>query len=481
MHLVAVIFLSLLNAAEQSRQRIGLQGRATSQQDGALDRFLLPEGKYEGGKCMDGSQAGYYYGPPSSGNSTLWVIFLKGGGGCDTKTGCEKWGNEPGLHGGKRGGSAGWDSQIFGEEIGTLQLSSDAEKNPDFHDAHHVYVPYCTGDSHLGQISNPTEADNFGYFFDGHLNVKAIAEDLRAEIPAAASMQRVLFQGTSAGGRGVFGNCDFLQDQLGASVSVWCNPQKAWFMPGNIQDGADPDRPPTSFESWSVGSLDSVGFSKQRPTDGYKHPDCVAALGAETDLCDTVHVLYQYVKAPIYAVQDMFDTVVLGGVAGDVPQDFLKSPKGLEYVAYIGNCTKSSMTQITNHPQGKVGDGYFLPACLSHGSDPDLGDGFSKADGLGDWFFGRDVVPRVLIAECASIPPYLPCTDGCAQLPTAPAPTPPTPMPPPNDGADCQATLQFLCGDAEGKGPCHQCALDKKGPLKKAGCTEPLVKTLCGN
>jgi len=463
MHLVAVVFLSLLTAAEQSRQRIGLQGQATSQQGGALDLFLLPEGKYEGGKCMDGSQAGYYYGPPSSGSSTLWVIFLRGGGGCETKTTCQQWYGKAGPHGGKMGGSAGWDSPLFVDKVGSKELSSDSEKNPDFHDAHHVFVPYCTGDSHLGQISNPTEADNFGYFFDGHLNVKAIVEDLRAKFPAAASMQRVLFQGHSAGGRGAFVNCDFLQDQLGASVSVWCNPQSTWF-PGNIQEGADPDSPPTSFESWSGGSLDPVGFTKQRPNDGYRHEGCVAALGAEAELCDSMHVLYQYIKAPIYVIMDMFDTAVLRNVAGNVPQDFPLSPKGREYVAYIGNCTKSSMTQITNHPQGKVGDGYFLPACFDHGSNPDLGDGFSKADGLGDWFFGRDVVPRVLIAECASIPPYLPCTAGCTHLPP-----------------DCQATLQHLCGDAEGKGPCLECAKANQKPLGKAGCDKSLVITLCGN
>jgi len=478
MHLVAGVFLSLLNAAEQSRQRINLQGRATSQ-SGALDLFLLPEGKYEGGKCMDGSQAGYYYGPPSSGSSTLWVIFLKGGGGCETKADCQKWANKTGLHfgGGIRGGSAGWDSQMFGEQYGSGQLSSDAEINPDFHDAHHVYVPYCTGDNHVGTISNPTEAENFGYFFDGHLNVKAIAEDLRAQIPAAASMQRVLFQGTSAGGLGVFTNCDFLQDQLGASVSVWCNPQKGWFLPGNIQDGADPKSPPTSFEFWSVGSPDPERLKKNRPYMVYRHQGCVDALGAEAELCDTVHVLYQYIKAPIYAVQDMVDTSVLVNVQGDVAEGYLVTPKGREYAAYIGNCTKSSMTQITNHPQGKVGDGYFLPACIAHGSDPDL-DGFKKADGLGDWFFGRDVVPRVLIGECASVPPYLPCTPGCPHLPPVAAPTPPTP---PNDGGDCQATLQLLCGDATGKGPCLECAKGNIKPLAKAGCTQSLVVSLCGN
>jgi len=487
MHLVAVVFLSLLNAAQQSRQRLALHLHGASASS-TLDKVLLPEGQYEGGKCMDGTQAGYYYGPPSSGNSTLWVIFLVGGGRCDSEQQCYYWARgpvEPGSSGGTKGSSAGWEAQIIGED----QLSSDADKNPDFHDAHHVFVPYCTGDSHLGLVSNPTVADHWGYYFDGHLNVKAIAEDLVANNPAAASMQRVLFQGHSAGGRGVFQNCDFLQDQLGASVSVMCNPKSHW-VPGNIQDGANPNFLPTPFEFWSVGSLAPDGPPPPRREE-YRHPDCEAAFGGTSggglaELCDSMHVMYQYIKAPVYAIQDMFDPVVLKNVKGDVSLEEVElTPKGREYVAYVGNCTKSSMTQMTNHPQGKEGDGYFLPACYNHAlGSTELLEGFSKSQGLGDWFFGRTSAgsaPRVLIAACGSMPPYLPCTPGCEHLPPVPAPTP-APEPTPDVGPGCEATLRSICGDAICTNAWFQCAKNKKNhkALGGAGCTQSFVETLCG-
>ncbi len=40
-------------------------------------------------KCLDGSQAGYYFQPATSDkNATKWVIYLNGGGECDQEGSC---------------------------------------------------------------------------------------------------------------------------------------------------------------------------------------------------------------------------------------------------------------------------------------------------------------------------------------------------------------------------------------------------------
>jgi len=425
-----------------------------AQAGSALNKVLLPADQYAGGKCMDGTPAGYYYGPPSSGSSTLWVIFLKGGGICRTKEDCDKW--AAGL-GGKKGGSTKWEEQMV---VGG-QLSSEAAENPDFHDAHHVYVPYCTGDTHSGQVSTPTEADHWGYYFDGHLNVKAIANHIYTTIAEAPQMQRVLFQGTSAGGRGVFFNCDFLQDyltQLGATVSVKCNPRSGWFMPGNLQDGADPESPPTPWEYWSTGSL-APDVTPAYPHQTYLHPDCVAAAGADSSKCMSVHNMYQYIKAPVYAVQDMFDTN-LAFVQAQLPEQDASSSMGQEYIAYIGNCTKSSMNQIVQHPKGKQGDGMFLTACFNHGSTAAIG-GLKMDAGTGDWFFGRNTDSLLSKDTCDLAPPYLPCNPGCAGIP---------------DVGACRAELQSLCSDAKTKSQYIDCVKDHVPELGAAGCTRDSVK-----
>lgn len=48
----------------------------------------LPESTSPGGRCMDGSMAGYYIREGT--DPSLFVIHLKGGGGCRDKEECDK-------------------------------------------------------------------------------------------------------------------------------------------------------------------------------------------------------------------------------------------------------------------------------------------------------------------------------------------------------------------------------------------------------
>jgi len=356
------------------------------------------------------------------------------------------------------------------------QLSSSSNHNPDFHDAHHVFVPYCTADLHLGQISNPTncsaslcnstQVDHWGYYFDGHLNFKAMAAQLRAT--HATSIETVLLEGSSAGGRGVFGNCDWLQDEWGDSVSVKCSPHSGWFVPGNVQEGADPNSPPTLYEKWSVDDLDDSHAGEGHAVhDPYVHPDCEVIAGAA---CLSVHVMYQYIQAPVFAIQDIFDVSILYAGGKNNPQLDLLTKKGKDYTAYVGDCMRTSMAQITEHPKQKTGDGMFLSACLDHPSNTHSTriDGHLKSEALGAWFFGRPAVPSVLVDACALEPPYLPCNVNCTGMPV-PAD--------PNEG-ECRAALVSACGEDAGN-VCLQCALNNKNALGQASCTESLVRALC--
>ena len=54
-------------------------------------------------------------------------------------------------------------------------LDDDCSINPDFCDAMKIYVPYCTGDVHLGTRSSAGPA-TWGVWFDGHLNFVAMVK-----------------------------------------------------------------------------------------------------------------------------------------------------------------------------------------------------------------------------------------------------------------------------------------------------------------
>eukprot|EP01084_Bolivina_argentea_P137124 241490_1 len=93
--------------------------------------ILLPD--EVGGKCLDGSPAGFYYSPPPNGTSDLWVIDLKGGGACSDETSCLQRANTS-L------GSSNYWPQTYNPGNGVN--SNDPTINPDFYSGHHIHAPY---------------------------------------------------------------------------------------------------------------------------------------------------------------------------------------------------------------------------------------------------------------------------------------------------------------------------------------------------
>ena len=175
---------------------------------GALNKHLL-DANAVGGKCLDGSPAGYYYeAPPSGSDGSFWVIYLEGGGYCASKSSCTQ------RAGTIYGSSTNWPAIVTGE----ASFSSSKTENPYFWDGHHVFAPYCAGDVHSGPIATPTK-ETWGFYFDGHLIVKHIIADLMDKYKLNEA-KNVLLTGCSAGGLGTFVNLDYVQDTLGDKVSV---------------------------------------------------------------------------------------------------------------------------------------------------------------------------------------------------------------------------------------------------------------------
>ena len=78
------------------------------------------------------------------------------------------------------------------------------DSNPDFHHAHHVRIPYCTGDSHAGT------AVQEGLYLMGHSNFVRMIHHIAETIEAWSSATHILLWG--AGGKGVLVNCVTLRD-----------------------------------------------------------------------------------------------------------------------------------------------------------------------------------------------------------------------------------------------------------------------------
>lgn len=382
-----------------------------------LNNSDAENGPAVGGRCLDGSPAGYYYGAPLStgGDTTKWSIFLKGGGACSTEQACKARAvMKKGL-----GSSTFWTEGEFGGGF----TSNDSASNPDFYDGHRVYVPYCTGDVHSGTRTNAT-AETWGLWFDGHLNFARILDDLKAK-RGLSDARHVLLGGSSAGGFGTFFNADYLAAQL-PNAAVKAAPQAGWFVPG------DPDAVPSSRGAPLNFTAKEVTHSSQLGSNAgaalwlsYANPPCAEAIGA--DNCGSVHNMYKYIETPLLVVENQYDTNQIFDTVGFCPKPAQYNRnttlKALadDYIAYYGDLMRKSIApQIQGHGQTKAKgkDGLFFPSCLGHGGFPDtkVQSVSDYVDLIGDWFFQRGKYSSHVVIDDCKMTDGLPCNPTCKAL-----------------------------------------------------------------
>jgi len=152
-------------------------------------------------KAIDGTPALYYIDRNAS--SSKYVIWLEGGGICQSLADCESRAN------GSLGSSKSFQpSQAFGQGM----MQSDAKLNPDFNEWNRIYVPYVSGDVWGGAATtalNPFpsavgveeegEAGGWTGWFQGHSIVEEVLVSLR-QTAGLGGATDVILTGCSAGG-----------------------------------------------------------------------------------------------------------------------------------------------------------------------------------------------------------------------------------------------------------------------------------------
>jgi hypothetical protein len=147
--------------------------------------------------CRDGSNAGI--GVSLNSASKKLMIFLEGGGACFDSQTC---GSNP----------ANVASQ-FPSADGTGLFSRSNAANP-VADWNIAYVPYCTGDVHMGDASDVmVPGVNGVQQFKGRANLQAFLNRL---VPTFTDAEQVLLTGSSAGGFGASSNGEFVQWAFGS-------------------------------------------------------------------------------------------------------------------------------------------------------------------------------------------------------------------------------------------------------------------------
>eukprot|EP00729_Bicosta_minor_P011260 gene11260-22373_t len=421
----------------------------------------------KGTRCLDGTDAGFYYRPAQTSRAAnRWVIYLQGGGLCYDPAGCNS-----------RAGTSLGSSKYWGStHTGSSSQDADSGSNPDFWDAHQVYVPYCTGDLHTGTVAAPS-LTTFGLYFSGHSNIVGIVNHLNPNattgISPLTSAKEVLLTGDSAGGMGTFYNVDWLADAL-PNATVKGAPVAGWFFAGATSDQPLAQwAPPNTYPDWQQGKSGTtqalVGYLVQLYRV-YIHPNC-AAVERYPFHCGSVHNMYPKIKAPLFVLQNMYDNnqinsqLFMPGCSGSSC-----SADQLGFVAYFGQSFRKSTRQVIDNV--KKGDGLFLPSCWAHTEGINVRgavriNGYGPTELLGNWFFNRDGrTPYQLVDDC---PAELPCNPSCNTL--IPEPRPPS-------ETQCATELNTLCSR---DGGCFACAMENLPQLLDALCTVEELNDLCAN
>jgi hypothetical protein len=262
--------------------------------------------------------------------------------------------------------STGWSASDAGGGI----LSTSETDNPDFWDANHVYVPYCSSDVWTGDREASAETDL--RHFRGRRIVRAAIDDLadatRTPAPNLADATEVLFSGTSAGGAGMFENIDWLAGRL-PDAEVRGVADSSWLFDFEACAVIEPPRSEQTeagYALWGAAVDDS----------------CAAANPTEPDHCYAGPVLYPYLETPVFVQNAQRDLVLLMHLG-------VLDAACTDRAAYVDAFAAEMRRTLEPLPAVFAADRAFHGALENATFWSVLIDGTSLREAIGNWFFGR--------------------------------------------------------------------------------------------
>lgn len=401
--------------------------------------FSEGEAQTWGARCLDGTPYAYYVGAPISGTPSDWIIYLDGGGECETHGDCLRRSRGP------LGTATVLPNRVRRVSVDDM-LSTEEADNPDFHAFGALYLPYLSGDDWLGaepsacvpwgarQTCSGNRSSDEGrqssylapLTFAGHRNFEAAIHFWRESLPAPP--RTVLLTGGSAGGQGAFFHADRLVELL-PETTVKANPQYGWF-------GATTD----TYPDWLRGvhtrpSLPYPSSASPIAIPAWMYnitvflpPRCLAALAPherETPLlCATPPRVALSVAAPLFVSTNLFDgwfayemEMLPEGKLGPTADT---DPK-LRYLLTVTAPDMRNSVYRATAARPQLPFAAFVPACVDHPmtwrgpSAPRLGaSNCTHGAAVASWFFGRGDCERYLIdqEDRPHVLAAMPCNSG---------------------------------------------------------------------
>lgn len=323
--------------------KVGVAGGLGAGTD--LTRYTIDTTKFPNGVCNDGTPGIFYYAPSSRvEDRNKWIIFLQGGGSCNSGQKCaERWCSIDSNYGLDKMSSSVTKAQIRGGGF----LAPDARN--EFGSWNRVLIYYCSSDQWSGTKANTLSAASTGgatveyaMQFRGSQIVDAVLDTLRNSGPGVrrrvvrhslephASVwpdldeaTAVIFAGASGGGNGVKNNVD----RVGAKLKA-ANPGLAGYR-AIIDASFTFETTNTDYTKTTMCAGNPAGCSYATFTEQFWDLVDVALYAAKGDescreyhasrspgsewVCsDKDHVLLHHLTTPFFIHQDLIDPQVGG-------------------------------------------------------------------------------------------------------------------------------------------------------------------------
>ena len=368
---------------------------------------------YPNAKCNDGTQAAYYLrgaGIEGAISGNKWLIFLHGGGSCESDESCaERWydpdGGSDGIIGyhGNMTTSTGATKNFNGEGILDFDGAdawTDPGSNP-FAGFNRIMVPYCSSDKWSGRNTTARQVDYAAYVgtqvtiggetvtirnpnnqtpaltsirFSGRWIAEAVvdlvinggiqsgkktrgATDAVTEAPSAAE-DEVVISGSSAGGGGVIRNLDQLAGIVhGAAASV----KVFGVIDASNAVGAVTDADITGDTDHAA----AVFYGATSPEEVDTSCQLANPLDTSHRCFNSLVVLKSFIETPHFVVQTAFDGVIHGGLKQSIA-DRLSATVPADLAAalaeqYIRNQVSLGARELGGGVANPQHVGWFIP------------------------------------------------------------------------------------------------------------------------
>tara|TARA_A100001015_G_scaffold293308_1_gene369754 strand:+ start:920 stop:2053 length:1134 start_codon:yes stop_codon:yes gene_type:complete len=320
----------------------------------------------EQAKCMDGTLSGYYYEHATESTDSLkWVIYLNGGGECDSQEGCYS-------HLESELGSSNYFESNFSDSSSWYFASGYCPYNPSFCSWNHVNVPYCSQDLHSGTRQKPTK-DTWGLYFSGHLILAAILDDLEENYDLDKATE-IILTGVSAGGLGTYMNVDYIKSRY-PNAQVTAATIAGYYFYATFYNGTNYTNAEEQIADFRQdGIMNMYNLYQAYVDESCKEAAIMMMSSSSSNLyhpsaCMMANYSLPYIESNIFAVQSQTDKVVLTGhdcfpdeyKMESEEQDFMKIWYQNMSIALQPVLEKSSQSSLN------IKTGAFAAACYIHG------------------------------------------------------------------------------------------------------------------